>query len=49
MTMLTGNFMSAQEGMQLGLASGPRALHLEDCNQALLVAARLLGRGEKTF
>ena len=88
--MLTGNFLSAQEAMQLGLASrlvkreelfaaaldlaktmnsknpmGLRltkeainmnldavglehALHLEDRNQALLVARRLLGQGEKT-
>ena len=88
--MLTGNFMSAQEAMQLGMASrlvkreelyetalelartmnsknpmGLRltkeavnmnldavglehALHLEDRNQALLVARRLLGQGEKT-
>jgi enoyl-CoA hydratase/carnithine racemase len=88
--MLTGNFMSAQDAMQLGLASrlvkreelyetamelartmnsknpmGLRltkeainmnldavglehALHLEDRNQALLVARRLLGQGEKT-
>ena len=88
--MLTGNFMSAQEALQLGMASrlvkrealyetalelartmnsknpmGLRltkeainlnldavglehALHLEDRNQALLVARRLLGQGEKT-
>jgi enoyl-CoA hydratase/carnithine racemase len=88
--MLTGNFMSAQEAMQLGMVSrlvkreelyetalelartmnsknpmGLRltkeainmnldavglehALHLENRNQALLVARRLLGQGEKT-
>jgi enoyl-CoA hydratase/carnithine racemase len=88
--MLTGNFMSAQDAMQLGMASrlvkredlyetalelartmnsknpmGLRltkeainmnldavglehALHLEDRNQALLVARRMLGQGEKT-
>ena len=88
--MLTGNFMSAQEAMQLGMASRlvkrealyetalelartmnsknpmglrltkeainmnldavglEQALHLEDRNQALLVARRLLGQGEKT-
>jgi len=88
--MLTGNFMSAQEAIQLGMASrlvkraalfdtamdlartmnsknsmGLRltkeainmnldavglehALHLEDRNQALLVARRMLGQGEKT-
>jgi enoyl-CoA hydratase/carnithine racemase len=88
--MLTGNFMSARDAMQLGMASrlvkrenlyetalelartmnsknpmGLRltkeainmnldavglehALHLEDRNQALLVARRMLGQGEKT-
>jgi enoyl-CoA hydratase/carnithine racemase len=88
--MLTGNFMSAQEALQLGMASrlvrreslfetalelartmnsknpmGLRltkeainmnldavglehALHLEDRNQALLVARRMLGQGDKT-
>jgi enoyl-CoA hydratase/carnithine racemase len=88
--MLTGNFMSAREAMQLGMASRlvtredlygtalelsramnsknpmglrltkevinmnldagglEQALHLEDRNQALLVARRMLGQGEKT-
>jgi enoyl-CoA hydratase/carnithine racemase len=88
--MLTGNFMSAQEAVQLGMASRmvkredlyetalelartmnsknpmglrltkeainlnldagglEQALHLEDRNQALLVARRMLGQGEKT-
>lgn len=88
--MLTGNFISAQEAMQLGMASRlvkrealfetalelarvmnsknpmglrlskeainvnldsgglEQTLHLEDRNQALLVARRMLGQGEKT-
>ncbi len=46
--MLTGNFMSAEEAVNMNLDSGglEQALNLEDRNQTLLVARSMLERGE---